>query len=36
VAICGKGHETGQEFAGVTVPFDDRTVARAALQEAGW
>ena len=36
VAICGKGHETGQEFADVTIPFDDRIVARAALQEAGW
>ncbi|CAN5575469.1 UDP-N-acetylmuramoyl-L-alanyl-D-glutamate--2,6-diaminopimelate ligase [soil metagenome] len=36
VAICGKGHETGQEFADATIPFDDRIVARAALQEAGW
>ena len=36
VAICGKGHETGQEFADVTLPFDDRVEARAALQEAGW
>jgi UDP-N-acetylmuramoyl-L-alanyl-D-glutamate--2,6-diaminopimelate ligase len=36
VAICGKGHETGQEFADVTVAFDDRLVANEALQEAGW
>ncbi len=27
VVIAGKGHETGQEFAGRTVPFDDRSVA---------
>ncbi len=31
VMILGKGHETGQEVAGVTHPFDDRLVARAAL-----
>jgi UDP-N-acetylmuramoyl-L-alanyl-D-glutamate--2,6-diaminopimelate ligase len=36
VAICGKGHETGQEFSDVTIPFDDRVVARAVLEEAGW
>jgi UDP-N-acetylmuramoyl-L-alanyl-D-glutamate--2,6-diaminopimelate ligase len=36
VLIAGKGHETGQEFAGEIVPFDDRTVAAAALQAAGW
>ncbi|CAB4872159.1 unannotated protein [freshwater metagenome] len=35
VVIAGKGHEQGQEFAGgVTVPFDDRSVARAALAGA--
>ena len=28
VVIAGKGHETGQEVAGVVHPFDDR--ARAA------
>jgi UDP-N-acetylmuramoyl-L-alanyl-D-glutamate--2,6-diaminopimelate ligase len=28
VLILGKGHETGQEFAGRIVPFDDREVAR--------
>jgi UDP-N-acetylmuramoyl-L-alanyl-D-glutamate--2,6-diaminopimelate ligase len=27
VVIAGKGHETGQEFADRTVPFDDRAVA---------
>ncbi len=31
VAILGKGHESGQEIAGRTTPFDDRQVAREAL-----
>jgi UDP-N-acetylmuramoyl-L-alanyl-D-glutamate--2,6-diaminopimelate ligase len=31
VVILGKGHETGQEVAGVVHPFDDRTVARKVL-----
>jgi UDP-N-acetylmuramoyl-L-alanyl-D-glutamate--2,6-diaminopimelate ligase len=31
VVIAGKGHETGQEFADRTVPFDDRLVAREEL-----
>ncbi len=31
VVILGKGHESGQEFANETVPFDDRQVAREAL-----
>ncbi len=31
VVILGKGHETGQEVAGVVHPFDDRVVARQAL-----
>ncbi|MFL5737205.1 MAG: UDP-N-acetylmuramoyl-L-alanyl-D-glutamate--2,6-diaminopimelate ligase [Actinomycetota bacterium] len=35
VLIAGKGHETGQEFADRTVPFDDRTVAREELAEIG-
>lgn len=29
--IAGKGHETGQTVAGVTHPFDDAEVARAAV-----
>ena len=32
VVIAGKGHEHGQEIAGVKHPFDDRQVAREALQ----
>jgi UDP-N-acetylmuramoyl-L-alanyl-D-glutamate--2,6-diaminopimelate ligase len=33
VVIAGKGHEQGQELAGgVTVPFDDVSVAREALR----
>ena len=28
VAVLGKGHETGQEVAGVVRPFDDRAVVR--------
>jgi UDP-N-acetylmuramoyl-L-alanyl-D-glutamate--2,6-diaminopimelate ligase len=31
VVVAGKGHETGQEFADRTVPFDDRVVAREEL-----
>jgi len=31
VLVAGKGHETGQEVAGVVHPFDDRVVAREAL-----
>ena len=34
LVIAGKGHEQGQEFAhGRKLPFDDVTVARAALRE---
>ena len=32
VLIAGKGHEQGQEIAGVKLPFDDREVAREALR----
>jgi UDP-N-acetylmuramoyl-L-alanyl-D-glutamate--2,6-diaminopimelate ligase len=32
VLLAGKGHETGQETAGVVTPFDDREVARTALR----
>jgi UDP-N-acetylmuramoyl-L-alanyl-D-glutamate--2,6-diaminopimelate ligase len=32
VVIAGKGHEQGQEIAGEKLPFDDRVVAREALQ----
>jgi UDP-N-acetylmuramoyl-L-alanyl-D-glutamate--2,6-diaminopimelate ligase len=32
VLIAGKGHEPGQEISGVTYPFDDRAVLRAALE----
>ncbi len=32
VLIAGKGHETGQTTAGVTVPFDDRVVAEEELR----
>lgn len=31
VLIAGKGHETYQEFADITLPFDDKTVARELL-----
>ena len=30
--IAGKGHETGQIIKGVTLPFSDQDVARAALE----
>jgi len=35
IVIAGKGHETGQQFADHTIPFDDRIVAREALQKGG-
>ncbi len=34
VVIAGKGHEQGQERAGVVTPFDDREVAREQLAGA--
>ncbi len=33
VLVAGKGHETCQEFADHTVPFDDIAVARRALED---
>ncbi|MEQ6903680.1 UDP-N-acetylmuramoyl-L-alanyl-D-glutamate--2,6-diaminopimelate ligase, partial [Nocardioides sp. YIM 152588] len=33
VVVAGKGHETGQEIAGVVHPFDDREVVAALLAE---
>lgn len=33
VLVLGKGHEQGQEVAGVVHPFDDRVELRAALAE---
>ncbi|MEU9183532.1 UDP-N-acetylmuramoyl-L-alanyl-D-glutamate--2,6-diaminopimelate ligase [Streptomyces sp. NPDC048484] len=33
VLIAGKGHEQGQDIAGVIRPFDDRQVLRAAIQK---
>jgi UDP-N-acetylmuramoyl-L-alanyl-D-glutamate--2,6-diaminopimelate ligase len=35
VLVAGKGHEQGQEVAGVIHPFDDREVTRAALARLG-
>jgi UDP-N-acetylmuramoyl-L-alanyl-D-glutamate--2,6-diaminopimelate ligase len=34
VLVAGKGHELGQEIAGVVYPFDDRIVLRNALLAA--
>ena len=34
VVIAGKGHEQGQDVAGVVTPFDDREVARELLRGA--
>ena len=33
LVVAGKGHEQGQEIAGVVVPFDDRSVLRAAIAD---
>ena len=32
VVVAGKGHEQGQDVAGVVHPFDDRTVLREAVE----
>lgn len=34
VIVAGKGHETGQDVAGVVHPFDDREVLRGALSNS--
>ncbi len=34
VLVAGKGHESGQEIAGVVHAFDDRLVLRAAIEAA--
>jgi UDP-N-acetylmuramoyl-L-alanyl-D-glutamate--2,6-diaminopimelate ligase len=34
VLVAGKGHEPGQEVAGVVHPFDDRVVLAAAIEAA--
>jgi UDP-N-acetylmuramoyl-L-alanyl-D-glutamate--2,6-diaminopimelate ligase len=31
IAILGKGHETGQEIAGIKHPFDDRKILAEAI-----
>jgi UDP-N-acetylmuramoyl-L-alanyl-D-glutamate--2,6-diaminopimelate ligase len=33
VLVAGKGHEQGQDIAGVIRPFDDRQVLREAIQQ---
>jgi UDP-N-acetylmuramoyl-L-alanyl-D-glutamate--2,6-diaminopimelate ligase len=35
VLVAGKGHEQGQDIAGVIRPFDDREELRAAIERAG-
>jgi UDP-N-acetylmuramoyl-L-alanyl-D-glutamate--2,6-diaminopimelate ligase len=34
VVIAGKGHEQGQEIAGVVHPFDDAAVLRTAIERS--
>lgn len=34
--VAGKGHEQGQEIAGMKHPFDDRVATAAALRESGF
>jgi UDP-N-acetylmuramoyl-L-alanyl-D-glutamate--2,6-diaminopimelate ligase len=34
VLVAGKGHEQGQDIAGVVRPFDDREVLREAIHDA--
>jgi UDP-N-acetylmuramoyl-L-alanyl-D-glutamate--2,6-diaminopimelate ligase len=35
LVIAGKGHEEGQIVGGVTLPFSDHAVARAAIARQG-
>ncbi len=35
VLVAGKGHERGQDIAGVIRPFDDREELRAAIEQGG-
>ena len=34
VIVAGKGHEQGQDIAGVVRPFDDRQVLREAIEDS--
>lgn len=34
VIVAGKGHEQGQDIAGVVRPFDDRQVLRDAIEDS--
>ncbi|GAB3717460.1 UDP-N-acetylmuramoyl-L-alanyl-D-glutamate--2,6-diaminopimelate ligase [Nocardiopsis nanhaiensis] len=34
VVVAGKGHETGQYVKGEVLPFDDREILRAAIEDA--
>ncbi|HET9187460.1 MAG TPA: UDP-N-acetylmuramoyl-L-alanyl-D-glutamate--2,6-diaminopimelate ligase, partial [Acidothermaceae bacterium] len=36
LVVAGKGHEQGQEVAGVVHPFDDRIALRAELAARGF
>ena len=36
VVVAGKGHESTQQFADKTAPFDDREVVRDELAGQGW
>ena len=36
VLLAGKGHETTQSVGNREIPFDDRAVAREALEALGW
>lgn len=36
VLILGKGHEQGQDFGDMVIPYDDREVALRHLEQQGW